>query len=105
MMRTSAFTLRELENAECSDGILILLTLKVTIRTLAFTLRELGLGHLEQEGDMVGTSTLEASLRLAFETRLQGSGQTQRNQGGAAIQERDDGSSGMVKSDLFLIRI
>lgn len=79
--------------------------MKVTIRTLAFTLRELGLGHLEQEGDMVGTSTLEASLRLAFETRLQGSGQTQRNQGGAAIQERDDGSSGMAKSDLFLIRI
>lgn len=80
--------------------------MKVTIRTSAFTLRELGLGHLEQEGAMVGTSTLEAPLkRLAFETRLQGSGQTQRNQGGAAIQERDDGSSGMAKSDLFLIRI
>lgn len=67
------------------------------------------LEHLEQESDMVGT--LKGSLRLISETRLQGSGQTQRNQCDAALQERNDGSSeqnsvtGMVKSDLFLIRI
>ena len=58
---------------------------------------------------MVGT--LKGSLRLISETRLQGSGQTQRNQCDAATQERNDGSSErnsvtrMAKSDLFLIRI
>lgn len=58
---------------------------------------------------MVGT--LKGSLRLISETRLQGSGQTQRNQYDAATQERNDGSSErnsvtrMAKSDLFLIRI
>ena len=51
------------------------------------------LEHLEQESDMVGTSILKGSLRLTFETRLQGSAQTQRNQCGAAIQDRNDGSS------------